>query len=253
MARIWRDGQRKEVWIYRLITTGTIEEKIFQRQLVKQSMSQKVMHAEMTEADFSDEDLRDIFCLTDNTRSETVDLLLVRILSLPLRPSPLPTIPSEQGRRPGEEEEVRCRPHGRPQGLEPLRGPQAVQGLLVQYSLFVFLGSLLQDELSRKLETDRISYVFTHSTVPEALTAPKLDTLKEEEEEKEAAKEKEEESEESEEKEASGDGEIEVEAEAEKAVSSKEEEKETKDKAVSEKKSRAELVPDVGEAWMFEL
>jgi SNF2 family DNA or RNA helicase len=36
MARVWRDGQKKEVFIYRLLTTGTIEEKIFQRQLVKQ-------------------------------------------------------------------------------------------------------------------------------------------------------------------------------------------------------------------------
>lgn len=36
MARVWRDGQKKEVWIYRLLTAGTIEEKIFQRQMVKQ-------------------------------------------------------------------------------------------------------------------------------------------------------------------------------------------------------------------------
>ena len=33
MARVWRDGQKKEVKIYRLITAGTIEEKIFQRQV----------------------------------------------------------------------------------------------------------------------------------------------------------------------------------------------------------------------------
>ena len=33
MARVWRDGQRREVEIYRLVTTGTIEEKIFQRQV----------------------------------------------------------------------------------------------------------------------------------------------------------------------------------------------------------------------------
>jgi len=28
MARIWRDGQNKAVYIYRLLCTGTIEEKI---------------------------------------------------------------------------------------------------------------------------------------------------------------------------------------------------------------------------------
>ena len=35
MARIWRDGQKKKVFLYRFLTTGTIEEKIFQRQLAK--------------------------------------------------------------------------------------------------------------------------------------------------------------------------------------------------------------------------
>ena len=35
MARIWRDGQRKHCHIYRLVTTGTIEEKIYQRQVVR--------------------------------------------------------------------------------------------------------------------------------------------------------------------------------------------------------------------------
>ena len=35
MARIWRDGQQKACTIYRLLTTGTIDEKIFQRQLQK--------------------------------------------------------------------------------------------------------------------------------------------------------------------------------------------------------------------------
>ena len=33
MARVWRDGQKKPVRIYRLVTSGTIEEKIFQRQV----------------------------------------------------------------------------------------------------------------------------------------------------------------------------------------------------------------------------
>ena len=33
MARVWRDGQKKNVTIYRLLTSGTIEEKIFQRQV----------------------------------------------------------------------------------------------------------------------------------------------------------------------------------------------------------------------------
>jgi len=38
MARIWRDGQKKQCYIYRLLAVGTIEEKIFQRQEHKKSL-----------------------------------------------------------------------------------------------------------------------------------------------------------------------------------------------------------------------
>jgi len=69
MARIWRDGQKRDVYIYRfvrelddvlelnnsrnnrlwlwfscrLLTTGTIEEKIYQRQISKASLSESVV------------------------------------------------------------------------------------------------------------------------------------------------------------------------------------------------------------------
>ena len=40
MARVWRDGQRKsQVYIYRFLSTGTIEERIFQRQLMKHKVA----------------------------------------------------------------------------------------------------------------------------------------------------------------------------------------------------------------------
>lgn len=42
MARIWRDGQKKNVYIYRLLTSGTIEEKIFQRQISKTGLSEAI-------------------------------------------------------------------------------------------------------------------------------------------------------------------------------------------------------------------
>ena len=35
MARVWRDGQTRPVVIYRLLAAGTVEEKVFQRQLLK--------------------------------------------------------------------------------------------------------------------------------------------------------------------------------------------------------------------------
>jgi SNF2 family DNA or RNA helicase len=31
MARVWRDGQTKNVFVYRLITTASVEEKVGQR------------------------------------------------------------------------------------------------------------------------------------------------------------------------------------------------------------------------------
>ncbi|XP_035527512.1 DNA repair and recombination protein RAD54B [Morone saxatilis] len=76
MARVWRDGQKKTVHIYRLLTAGTIEERIFQRQVSKQGLSGTVVDlgkgAEHTS--FSTSELRDLFSLTD-TPSLTHDLL----------------------------------------------------------------------------------------------------------------------------------------------------------------------------------
>jgi DNA repair and recombination RAD54-like protein len=38
-ARVWRDGQRKKVYEYRFLATGSIEEKVFQRQLSKEGLA----------------------------------------------------------------------------------------------------------------------------------------------------------------------------------------------------------------------
>jgi hypothetical protein len=46
MARVWRDGQTRPVTIYRLLAAGTVEEKVFQRQILK--------HAEATAAGLGD-------------------------------------------------------------------------------------------------------------------------------------------------------------------------------------------------------
>jgi SNF2 family DNA or RNA helicase len=39
LARVWRDGQRKHVYIYRLLAAWSLEEKVLQRQLLKGDMS----------------------------------------------------------------------------------------------------------------------------------------------------------------------------------------------------------------------
>ena len=33
---MWRDGQNKRVYIYRMLTAGSIDEKVFERQLSKE-------------------------------------------------------------------------------------------------------------------------------------------------------------------------------------------------------------------------
>ncbi|XP_055489553.1 DNA repair and recombination protein RAD54B isoform X1 [Leucoraja erinacea] len=77
MARIWRDGQRRPVHTYRLLTTGTIEEKIYQRQISKQSLSGAVvdMKKKREHASFSLEELRNLFELDEGSDCLTHDLL----------------------------------------------------------------------------------------------------------------------------------------------------------------------------------
>lgn len=41
-ARCWRDGQNKRCFTYRFLATGTVEEKIFQRQLSKEGLQSVV-------------------------------------------------------------------------------------------------------------------------------------------------------------------------------------------------------------------
>ena len=63
MARVWRDGQKRHCHVYRLVTTGTIEEKILQRQVTKRGLdSQQVVPAQ-----FSSDELRDLFSYTGDT------------------------------------------------------------------------------------------------------------------------------------------------------------------------------------------
>ncbi|XP_047358651.1 DNA repair and recombination protein RAD54B-like isoform X2 [Vespa velutina] len=76
MARIWRHGQKKSVYIYRLLMSGTIEEKIYQRQISKTSLSEVVIDANnLSSLKLSSSELKDLFTLTLNTDSLTHDLM----------------------------------------------------------------------------------------------------------------------------------------------------------------------------------
>ncbi|XP_069591982.1 DNA repair and recombination protein RAD54-like isoform X2 [Ranitomeya imitator] len=74
MARVWRDGQKRTCFIYRLLSTGTIEEKIFQRQTHKKALSSCVVDEEQDVVrHFSAGELRALFTLTEDTTSDTHD------------------------------------------------------------------------------------------------------------------------------------------------------------------------------------
>ncbi|KAJ1582028.1 hypothetical protein NDA15_000433 [Ustilago hordei] len=65
MARIHRDGQNKVCYIYRLLLSGTMDEKIYQRQISKLGLSDSLMDSEKKSASdtFSQQELKDIFTL----------------------------------------------------------------------------------------------------------------------------------------------------------------------------------------------
>ena len=63
MARVWRDGQTRPVTIYRLLAAGTIEEKVFQRQLLKRREAKAAGVAgegEKTRGTFSRDELAEL-------------------------------------------------------------------------------------------------------------------------------------------------------------------------------------------------
>jgi DNA excision repair protein ERCC-6 len=68
-ARAWRFGQEREVTIYRLITAGTVEEKIYQRQIFKTALSNKVLQDPRQRRLFSQRDLKDLYTLKADTGS----------------------------------------------------------------------------------------------------------------------------------------------------------------------------------------
>ncbi|KAF9346573.1 hypothetical protein BGX26_001895 [Mortierella sp. AD094] len=61
--RAWRLGQTKEVTIYRLMTSGTIEEKIYHRQIFKQFLTNKILKDPKQRRFFKSHDMADLFTL----------------------------------------------------------------------------------------------------------------------------------------------------------------------------------------------
>ena len=74
--RAWRLGQKKEVTIYRLMTSGTIEEKIYHRQIYKQFLTNKILKDPKQRRFFDASNLQSLFTLAseDAVGTETGEL-----------------------------------------------------------------------------------------------------------------------------------------------------------------------------------
>jgi DNA repair and recombination protein RAD54 and RAD54-like protein len=73
MGRVYRQGQTKPCTIYRLFSTGTLEEVIYQRQNLKGGLSSCTVDAGSTvhHAVFSKDEIKDCFTLKENCQCET--------------------------------------------------------------------------------------------------------------------------------------------------------------------------------------
>ncbi|KAL2833546.1 SNF2 family N-terminal domain-containing protein [Aspergillus pseudoustus] len=75
MARIHRDGQKRPCHIYRILLKGSLEEKIWQRQVTKLGLADSVMERKDSVAQFSRDELKDLFRLDVESLCQTHDLL----------------------------------------------------------------------------------------------------------------------------------------------------------------------------------
>ncbi|KAI9709692.1 MAG: hypothetical protein M1820_003094 [Bogoriella megaspora] len=107
--RAWRLGQKREVEIYRLMTAGTIEEKIYHRQIFKQFLTNKILRDPKQRQTFQLRDLHDLFTLgdTDGDQTETSTLFkgtAVNLSEASKAPSKeehgIPTPPSDSDPKP---------------------------------------------------------------------------------------------------------------------------------------------------------
>ncbi|KAG4067204.1 hypothetical protein HA402_000195 [Bradysia odoriphaga] len=70
--RIYRMGQNKQCYIYRLLSMGTMEEKIYSRSVTKQAMSCRVVDKQQIDRHFSMSELDELYSLTKTDMAKRV-------------------------------------------------------------------------------------------------------------------------------------------------------------------------------------
>ncbi|XP_062852240.1 DNA excision repair protein ERCC-6 [Trichomycterus rosablanca] len=68
--RAWRIGQKQQVTVYRLLTAGTIEEKIYHRQIFKQFLTNRVLKDPKQRRFFKSNDIYELFTLSSPDGSQ---------------------------------------------------------------------------------------------------------------------------------------------------------------------------------------
>jgi DNA repair and recombination protein RAD54B len=106
MARIHRDGQKRPVKIYRLMMSGGMDEKIYQRQITKMGLADSVVDGKKNDASFSAEELRDLFRLDLRAGCQTHDLLGCNCNSRTLQPTLQPNTPENVHTSDGNDEDA---------------------------------------------------------------------------------------------------------------------------------------------------
>ncbi|XP_075271963.1 DNA repair and recombination protein RAD54B isoform X3 [Opisthocomus hoazin] len=160
MARVWRDGQKHTVYIYRLLTTGSIEEKIYQRQISKQDLSGAVVDLSKTSEHihFSIEELRNLFTLHEDSSCVTHDLLECDCMGKK----------DHQNFSSGEPSVSRScqlgQNHGKPNSKKPLSMSQ-----LMQWKHFSGQHWTLADPFLERIK-ENVSFVFQNVTSPTSPT-----------------------------------------------------------------------------------
>ncbi|OQV23737.1 DNA excision repair protein ERCC-6 [Hypsibius exemplaris] len=71
--RAWRIGQKRSVTIYRLLCAGTIEEKIYHRQIFKQYLTNRVLKDPKQKRFFKHNDLYELFTLSTPEKDELTE------------------------------------------------------------------------------------------------------------------------------------------------------------------------------------
>ncbi|KIW66747.1 hypothetical protein PV04_06046 [Phialophora macrospora] len=96
--RAWRLGQKREVTIYRLMTAGTIEEKIYHRQIFKQFLTNKILRDPKQRQTFHLNDLHDLFSLgNEGDETETSKLFQDAKVKHSSKPADAPTAATTTG------------------------------------------------------------------------------------------------------------------------------------------------------------